>query len=375
MGNFKTTLVMQDGAAPASGEARSAQVGREAVVKHGVIIVATGAEEYKPKEYLYGQDPMVITQVQFEEKIASQFASGSAQGDSQKEAAAVSDPDVTGVNSVVMIQCVGSRDKDHPYCSRICCSVAIKNALKFKQLKPEASVYVLYRDMRSYGFREEYYRKAREAGVVFIRYEDTNKPEVARTNGHLRVSLEDPILKQRVSIAADLVVLSAGTVPAPANDDLAKKLKVPLNQDKFFMEAHMKLRPVDFATDGIFLCGLAHSPKLVEESINQACAAASRAVTIIAKDKIELDAIVSMVLDENCDGCAYCVDPCPYHALTLIEYARNGSIKKTVDRDLALCKGCGVCMATCPKKGIFVRGFKLEQIGAMVDAALTGATA
>lgn len=377
MGNFKTTLNTPNG---------------EVAVKHGVVIVATGAEEYKPKEYRFGEDSMVITQVKFEEKLARQFASGRhsepqaknletlrgvytersecAQGDKQKEMAAVSNPDLTKVNSAVMIQCVGSRDKEHPYCSRICCSIAIKNALKFKQFKPEASVYILYRDIRAYGFREEYYRKAREAGVVFIRYEDTKKPEVVRNNGKLRVSLEDPILKQKVAIDTDLVVLSAGIVPIPANEDLAKKLKVPLNQDKFFLEAHMKLRPVDFANDGIYLCGLAHSPKLVEESIAQACAAASRAATILAKDKVELDAIVSMVLDNKCDGCAYCVDPCTNHALTLIEYVRDGAIKKTIDRDLALCKGCGVCQATCPKDAIAINNFKLEQLIAMVNAAL-----
>jgi len=206
--------------------------------------------------------------------------------------------------------------------------------------------------------------------VVFIRYEDTKKPEVTRNNGKLRVSLEDPILKQKIAIDTDLVVLSSGTVPIPGNEDLAKKLKVPLNQDKFFLEAHMKLRPVDFATDGIYICGLAHSPKLVEESIAQASAAASRAGTILSNDKVELDAVVSMVLDEKCDGCGYCVDPCSYHALTLIEYVRDGAIKKTIDRDLALCKGCGVCQATCPKDAIPINNFKLEQLIAMVNAAL-----
>ncbi|MFH1231456.1 MAG: 4Fe-4S dicluster domain-containing protein, partial [Planctomycetota bacterium] len=274
------------------------------------------------------------------------------------------------VNSVVMIQCVGSRDKEHPYCSRICCSMAIKNARRFKKSKPESQVYVLYRDIRTYGFNEEYYRQAREDGVIFLRYNDDEKPEVSRKNGKLTIMVNDPILNQKVMLETDLLVLSAGTVAEPLNEELAKKLKVPLTQDKFFLEAHMKLRPVDFATEGVYLCGLAHSPKNVDESIIQALAAASRAATILAKDRVELDAIVSQVIDENCDGCAYCIDPCPYHALALIEYMREGVIKKTVDRDLALCKGCGVCQATCPKAAIVVNNFKLSQLLAMVEAAL-----
>ncbi|MBI5778839.1 MAG: FAD-dependent oxidoreductase [Planctomycetes bacterium] len=363
MGNFKTTLETPKG---------------EVVFKHGTAVVATGAEEYKPKEYLYGQDSMVITQVKFEEKIARKtniepHTQGSYVSKPQLVGAA-SNPDLDKVNSVVMIQCVGSRDKEHPYCSRICCSMAIKNALRFKKFKPEAPVYVLYRDIRSYGFNEEYYRNAREQGVVFLRHNDDEKPEVARKNGKLTVTITDPIINQRVMLETDLIVLSAGTVAEPGNEELAKKLKVPLTADKFFLEAHMKLRPVDFATEGVYLCGLAHSPKNIDESIIQACGAASRSSTILGKDRIELDAIVSEVVDENCDGCAYCVDPCPYHALALIEYARDGAIKKTIDRDLALCKGCGVCQATCPKGGIVVNNFKLPQIQAMVAAALESST-
>ena len=166
--------------------------------------------------------------------------------------------------------------------------------------------------------------------------------------------------------------LAAAIVPGEGADKVGQLYKVPLNQDKFFLEAHMKLRPVDFATDGVFMCGLAHCPKSAEESIAQADAAAARAATILSKDEIEIDAVISEIVDENCDGCAYCIDPCPYGALTLIEYMSSGSIKKTVQRDGALCKGCGVCQATCPKKGVFIRSFRLEQLGAMVDAALMG---
>jgi len=328
--------------------------GTEKEVSHGIAIVATGAGEYEPTEYLYGKDPRVITQRSLEEWMAE------------------SKPELQNLKSVVMIQCVGSREEERPYCSRICCQQAIKNAIALKNIRPETDVYILYRDIRTYGLLEEHYRRAREKGVRFIRYEENQKPEVSVKNGGLRVSCVDPILNAPVRIDSDLVVLAPAIVPNEGADEVGKLFKIPLNQDKFFLEAHMKLRPVDFATDGVFMCGLAHCPKSVEESIAQADAAAARAATILSKDEIELDATISEVVDANCDGCAYCIDPCPYNALALIEYMRKGDIKKTVERDGALCKGCGVCQATCPKKGIFIRGFKLEQLGVMVDAALEG---
>jgi heterodisulfide reductase subunit A len=184
------------------------------------------------------------------------------------------------------------------------------------------------------------------------------------------VEVFDQTLKMPIEISADLVVLSTGIVADEGNEQIAKFLKVPLNKEKFFLEAHMKLRPVDFATDGVYLCGLAHSAKAMDESIIQAQAAASRASTILSKDSVELEANISQVIDESCDGCAYCIEPCFYQAITLIEYMREGVVKKTVEVDETACKGCGVCMATCPKKGIFVRGFRLEQIGAQVNSAL-----
>ena len=339
VGNFTSTI---------------SQDGKKTEVGHGVAIVAAGAREYEPTEYLYGKDPRVITQRCLDEWIAE-----------DKD-------EVKNAKSVVMIQCVGSRDDERPYCSRICCSQAIKNSIALKEANPQRDVYVLYRDMRAYGFLEEHYRRARELGVRFIRYNKDKKPEVSAANGHLRVLCFDPMLNMPVSVNCDLLVLSAAIIPNKGVDDLGKLFKVPLNSDKFFLEAHMKLRPVDFATDGVFMCGLAHCPKSVDESIAQAEGAAARAATILSKDEIELDATISEIVDANCDGCAYCIDPCPYNALTLIEYMYKGSIKKTVQRDGALCKGCGVCMATCPKKGIFVRGFKLEQISTMVEAALMG---
>jgi heterodisulfide reductase subunit A len=337
VGNFKSTI-------QSNGDGKQ--------VSHGVVIVATGAEQYEPTEYLYGKNPRVLTQRTFEQWLSEDKA------------------ELKNVKSVVMIQCVGSRDETRPYCSRICCSEAVKNAIVIKNKHPETDVYILYRDVRTYGLLEEHYRKAREKGVRFIRYEEDKKPEVSANNGSFKVSCVDPVLNAPVTINSDLVVLAPAIIPGETLGEVGKLYKLSLNQDKFFLEAHMKLRPVDFATDGVFMCGLAHCPKSVEESIAQADAAAARATTILSKEEIELEATISEVVDENCDGCAYCIDPCPYNALTLIEYMYKGDIKKTVERDAAVCKGCGVCQATCPKKGIFIWSFKLEQLSAMVEAAL-----
>lgn len=323
-------------------------------VNHGVVIVATGAKDYNPTEYLYGQDKKVVTQTELEEKLTN----GYLQTTNHTQ------------QTVVMIQCVGSRDEKLPYCSRICCQQAIKNALLIKEKSPETNVFILYRDIRTYGFNEGYYTKAREKDVRFIVYDADKKPDVEKVNGQLKVSVYDPVLNTKVNIKTDLLILSTGVIPRDDAKDLAQKLKVPLTSDGFFLEAHMKLRPVDFATDGVFLCGLAHFPKTVDESIAQALAASSRASTIISKEEIELAAVISNVVDENCDGCAYCIEPCPYQALTLLEYMREGSIKKTVEVDELKCKGCGTCMATCPKKGIYIRNFKLEHIAAQIEAAL-----
>ena len=351
-GNFKTTIET------GSEKQKKGSGSNKKEINHGVVIVATGAQEYKPTEYLYGDNEKVMTQLELRKWVA-------VSNEIRKPSI-----DTRALKTVVMIQCVGSRDDERPYCSRVCCSEAVKNAIKIKEINPRANVFVLYRDMRTYGFRESYYTKARKMGVIFIRYEKDKKPEVVKQNGVLKVSLVDPILGMPVTINADLLVLSAATIPHPENKELAQMLKIPLDQDNFFLEAHMKLRPVDFATEGVFLCGLAHSAKSIEESITQACGAAARASTILSKETIELEANISQVIDENCDGCAYCIDPCPYNAITLIEYMKDGAIKKTVEVDESACKGCGVCQATCPKIGIFVRGFKLEQISAMVNAAL-----
>jgi heterodisulfide reductase subunit A len=269
-----------------------------------------------------------------------------------------------------MIQCVGSRDKERPYCSRVCCAEAIKNALKIKELSPHTHVYVLYRDIRTYGFKEEYYTRARKLGVAFVRYEEDRKPEVASNGQGLQVTVFDQTLGMPFTIAADTVVLSAGIQPHEDNKQLAQLIKVPLNSEGFFLEAHMKLRPVDFMTDGAFLCGLAHSPKNIEETILQAQAAAARASTILSRDSIELEGNISHVVDASCDGCAYCVDTCPYKAISMVEYMWQGGVKKVVETNDSSCKGCGCCQATCPKNGIFVYGFTLAEIEAQIHAAL-----
>jgi heterodisulfide reductase subunit A len=334
VGGFTTTLVQDQ---------------EEHEIRHGIVIVAIGARPLPELGYLYGEDARVLTQLEFEEKLASEGVEG---------------------GTVVMIQCVGSRDENRPYCSRICCQQAVKNALELKRRHPGANVYVLHRDVRTYGMAEVYYRQAREAGVKFIRYPDDRPPEVARGEERLSVRVFDPILNAPLEIPTDLLVLAPAIIHRESAEALAKMLKVPLNRDQFFLEAHMKLRPLDFATDGVFLCGLAHSPKDLSESVSQAEGTAARAATILSKDEIELEATISEVVDAACDGCAYCIEPCPYKALTLIEYMREGAIKKTVQRDASACKGCGVCQATCPKMGIIVRNFNLVQIGAMIDAAL-----
>ncbi len=320
-------------------------------IEHGATIIATGAQEYKPNgEYLYGRDPRVLTQLELEDEIARES------------------PDIINCDNVVMIQCVGSRNGQRPYCSRVCCNQAIKNALKLKEIRPEMNIYILYRDMRTYGFYEEHYREARQQGVVFLRYEPEDKPRVSqeRKSGQLliRVESKDPVLGEKVAIDADILALSVPMVPPEEARELAMLYKVPLNEDGFFLEAHVKLRPVDFATDGIFVCGLAHAPKSIEESIAQAKAAASRATTILAKDTVTAEGIVASVNENICSGCGICEALCPYGAITI---DRDKNVAKVNE---ALCKGCGTCCAACPSGAAQQRSFTSEQISAMLDAIL-----
>lgn len=342
IGNFRTKISVQ---------------GLPTEVTHGVVIVATGACEYQPTEYLYGQHPGVLTQRELEERLATD--AGFLATDGKKPS-----------KTVVMIQCVGSREEARPYCSRVCCAEAIKNALRIKAVSPQTHIYVLYRDIRTYGFREGYYTQARQKGVVFVRYDVDRRPEVSGNGRGLHVTVFDQTLGMPFVIPADLVVLAPATVANPGNKELAQLLKVPLNEDGFFLEAHRKLRPIDFATDGIFLCGGAHSPMSLSEAVAQAAGAAAHAASILSRQAIDLEPTVSHVVEEKCDGCAYCVDPCPFKAITLVEYQSDGETKKRVQVNEALCKGCGTCQATCPKGAIFVWHFRPEQLEAQVHAAL-----
>jgi heterodisulfide reductase subunit A len=329
VGNFTTTI-------------RSG--GNEKQIEHGIIVVATGATEYEPTEYFYGIDPRALTQRELEERLAiGQF----------------------NAKTVVMIQCVGSRNEERPNCSRICCSQAVKNALKIKELSPETEVYVLYKDIRTYGFKEDYYREAADKGVLFIRYDDEHKPRVTRENGKLMVLAWAPILKTWIPVEPDILALSVPAVPNANNEHLARMLKVPLTKDGFFLEAHMKLRPLDFATDGIFLCGLAHWPKPIEESISQACGAATRAATILSKKTLEVEGIVAHVDENLCVGCGLCITLCPYSAIEKDE-AGIARVKEV------LCKGCGTCGASCPKRAITMQQFTDAQIVAQGLAVLRG---
>lgn len=317
-------------------------------ISHGVTIVATGAEEFRPTEYLYGKDPQVVTALELEEEIAQK---------SDK---------FTTYTSIVMIQCVGSRDSERPYCSRVCCSQAIKNALRLKEINPAIEIYIIYRDMRTYGFRENYYQRAAEHGVKFIRYDIDDKPEVERVqeNGHsiLRVTVAEPTLGQRLMLDANMVALGVASVPGADNTTVSQMLKVPLNEDNFFMEAHMKLRPVDFATDGIFMCGLAHSPKFIDESIAQAQAAASRAMTILAQEQMRAGGAICTVTRGKCTGCGLCEEVCPFYAIEVDATDQVAVVNE------ALCKGCGVCASSCRSGALDIEGVSDEETLSLVRA-------
>ncbi|MFH1556922.1 MAG: 4Fe-4S dicluster domain-containing protein, partial [Pseudomonadota bacterium] len=264
--------------------------------------------------------------------------------------------DLSSLRQVVMIQCVGSRDDERSYCSRVCCSNAIKNAIQLKELNPRTSVYILFRDIRTYGLREAYYREAREKGVIFVRYEEEEKPDVQSNGNGLAVSVNDKMLGRTVVMKPDLLVLSSGIVANPGNKSLSQFLKVPLDADGFFLEAHVKLRPVDFATDGVFVCGLAHYPKDISETISQARAAAGRAATVLSQDAVEAEGKVSHIREELCSGCGACVEVCAYSAIELDAEKGVAVINE------ALCKGCGACAATCRANAVDLCGFSNEQI-------------
>jgi len=318
--------------------------GEESEIAHGAVVVATGAQEKETDAYGYGRLADVVTQREFEEKLA-----GNGHGLPEK---------------VVMIQCVGSRNEEHPYCSRICCSQALKNALALKQQAPQAQVAILYRDIRTYGFREHLYREARQAGVLFIQFDPERPPQVEAASGNLLVTVDAQPEDERLALNADQVVLSTGIAASPENEQLSQLLKLPLNEDGFFMEAHVKLRPVDFAADGVYLCGLAHSPRSLDETLAQAQAAAMRAVTLLSQKALMATPITATVNPRRCAACGICVEVCPYGARVLEPGMTHAEVVEV------LCQGCGACVVACPNKASQQKGFEFGQIGSMIDAAL-----
>jgi heterodisulfide reductase subunit A len=319
--------------------------GEERAFEHGIAIIATGGKEYKPQEYLYGEDPRVLTHLELDSRFA------------------MDEPSLTKLESAVFIQCVGSREPDRPYCSRICCTHTMQSALELKRRNPDIAIYVLYRDIRTYGEREDLFTRARREGVTFIRYDIEHKANVTTGDGALKVEINDPILNRRLSISADLLVLATAIV-ASESEQLATFFKIPVNDDGFFMEAHAKLRPVDFATDGVFLCGLSHYPKSIDETIAQALAAASRSAGLISTGKVFATGTVAQVNPAFCSSCGVCVSICPYAAPSFIE---KGPLAGKAEINLVLCKGCGLCVASCRSGAINLKGFGEDQIMAMID--------
>ncbi len=329
VGNFKTTL--------ATGENKQ-------VVEHGVAVVATGAAPYKPTEYAYGQDPRIITSLDLDKKLMA------------------ADPALASMTCAVFIQCVGSREPNRPYCSRVCCTHSVENALALKKLNPAMNVFVIYRDIRTYGEREYLYKQAREAGVIFIRYSLTQKPEVSLQNDRLLVQVMDHVLGRPLEIETDLLTLATAIVPN-RDEQLAQFFKIPMNEDGFFVERHAKLGPSEFATSGVFLCGLAHYPKPIDESVAQAKAATSRAVTLLAREKIHTSGTVAKTNPSICSACGVCVAICPYSAPA---YSEKGPFTGKAEINPVLCKGCGLCVASCRSGAIHLKGFDNDQIFAQI---------
>ena len=331
VGRFLTTIEKEDG----GGE----------TLEHGVTVLATGGKEATTESYGYGQNEAILTQHQLEDKLHG----GSI------------NPAELGV--VTMIQCVDSREEPRNYCSRVCCSSALKNSIYLKDQNPDLDIYVLYRDIMAYGFLENYYTQAREKGVIFIQYNVNDKPWIGMENGQVSVGVKDPILGREITIESDLLVLSTGIVPNGQNE-LAQIFEVEVDQDGFFQEAEYKWRPVDFLKEGIFTCGIAHSPRSITETIAMAEATAQRALRILASDRVNAGAIVAEVRHSLCSLCEKCISACPYGARW-----RDELEDKVMVNELG-CQGCGSCAAVCPNSASVLSGYRDQQMFSVIDAAL-----
>jgi len=330
VGNFKSTLQTN---------------GSEKVLEHGIAIIATGAAELKPDQYLYGKDPRVLTGLDLDRKLIDR------------------DPLLNQVQSAVFIQCVGSRIKERPYCSKVCCTHSVLSALKLKEHNPKMDVYIVYRDMRTYGLREDLYREARDKGILFIRYDDNKELNVNKDKDDLQVLFTSYVLNREMEIRPDLLILATAIVP-PKENPVSKLFKVPVNNDGFFVEAHVKLRPIDFSTDGVFVCGLAHSPKPIDESIAHGLGAAARSVTLLSQKEMSGNAIVAFINPESCAGCQGCLKVCPYEAIRYLED------KEICEVNEVICKGCGACAATCQSASAQLKRFTSKQIYVQIEKAM-----
>jgi len=319
-------------------------------INYGAVVVATGGRPYEPEEYLYGEDERTLTQVQFSKRL-------------------LDDPSwARQLKRIVMIQCVGSREPDFPFCSRVCCSAAVKNSIRLKEMNPGVQIIVLYRDVRTYGFKELYYQKARQKGVLFFRYIPEEKPAVYENSGQVIVDFTDRSSHQDFRVEPDLVVLSAGIRPGEGALQIARLLKLPVADEGFFLEAHAKLRPVEFATSGIFLAGLAHSPRFIEESITMAKSAGQQAMKILCRERMTTSAAVAEVDAEKCAACLACVRVCPFHA----PFINEDGVSEIPP---SACMGCGICASECPARAIQLKHSTDDQVLAKIDALLSSAMA